>query len=155
MAPKAPDFDRLHPRYAVVRDYLKRISPPGKLPGRQHVDPRDLDPSVLPFLNLAQVERTDAAMRFRFKLVGTKQSSAAAREITGLFVEDAVLPEFVNRINDNMRKVVDTGEPLFDAFPMPHPERTFIESERVYFPLAADGETVDMILIVNGYPAQD
>lgn len=30
--------------------------------------------------------------------------------------------------------------------------RKFIDTERIYFPLAGDGETVDMLLIVNGYP---
>jgi hypothetical protein len=38
---------------------------------------------------------------------------------------------------------------------MPHPKRDFIQTERIYFPLAADGEVVDMILIVNGYPDRD
>jgi hypothetical protein len=34
---------------------------------------------------------------------------------------------------------------------MPHPARDFIDSERVYYPLASDGESVDMILILNSY----
>jgi hypothetical protein len=67
-------------------------------------------------------------------------------------VEDAVLPEYVDRIKSNMRTVVQSKAPIYDAFPMPHPKRDFIHTERIYFPLASDGELVDMILIVNGYP---
>lgn len=152
MAAEIPDFDRLHPRYAAVRDYLGRVAPAGKLPGRQHLDPAALGPAILPFVNLAEVVRHEGALRFRFRLVGTRQTDAAAREITGRFIEEAVLPDYVGRINRNMQRVVQSREPLYDAFPMPHPGRDFIRSERVYFPLAADGKTVDMILIVNGYP---
>jgi hypothetical protein len=91
-------------------------------------------------------------LRFRFRLVGSRQSDIAGREITGKLVEDAVLPEFVDRIKSNMRAVVQSKTPVYDAFPMPHPKRDFIRTERIYFPLASDGELVDMILIVNGYP---
>jgi hypothetical protein len=34
---------------------------------------------------------------------------------------------------------------------MPHPNREFIDSQRMYYPLAKDGKTVDMLLILNGY----
>ena len=70
-----------------------------------------------------------------------------------MFVEDAVLPELCDRILGNMRKTLERRVPLYDSFPMPHPGRKFIETERIYFPLAADGETVDMLFILNGYPA--
>jgi hypothetical protein len=146
-----PDYASLHPRYARVRDYLQQVAPPGRLPGRTHIDPGELR-DLLPLINLADVVRDKDRLRFRFRLVGTEQTEKAAREITGKFVEDAVLPEFVDRIVANMRTVVEQKTPLYDRFPMPHPEREFIDSERIYFPLAADGETVDMILIVNGYP---
>ena len=148
-----PDYSSLHPRFARVRDYLLKVAPAGRLPGRQHVDPaviRDL----LPMVNLVDVVRDKDRLRFRFRLVGTEQTEKAAREITGKFVEDAVVPEFVDRITGNMRTVVEQRAPLYDRFPMPHPKREFIDSERIYFPLATDGESVDMILIVNGYPGE-
>ncbi len=50
-----------------------------------------------------------------------------------------------------MKKVVKDQVPVYDRFPMPHPDRQFIGSQRVYYPLASDGVTVDMILILNGY----
>ncbi|MBV8538687.1 MAG: PAS domain-containing protein [Alphaproteobacteria bacterium] len=146
-----PDYPSLHPRYARVRDYLQKVAPPGRLPGRSHVDPGALR-DLLPLINLVDVIRDKDRLRFRFRLVGTEQTEKAAREITGKFVEDAVVPEFVDRILANMRTVVAEKAPVYDRFPMPHPEREFIDSERIYFPLATDGEMVDMILIVNGYP---
>ena len=91
-------------------------------------------------------------MRFRYRLVGSRQTRFAGRDITGLYVEEAVLPLFVERINNNMRTCATERTALYDAFAMPHPDRDFVRTERIYFPLAADGETVDMLLIINGYP---
>ena len=152
MAPGVPEFDQLHSRFSLVCDYLARIAPAGKLPGRQHFDPLAVGPRIIPFINLVDVIRDEPGLRFRFRLVGSRQSDIAGREITGKLVEDAVLPEFVDRIKSNMRAVVQSKTPVYDAFPMPHPKRDFIRTERIYFPLASDGELVDMILIVNGYP---
>src|SRR5690349_18000286 len=113
MPAEIPDFDALDPRFAEVRDYLRRVAPAGKLPGRQHVSPADLGPNTLPYINIAEVVRGETGLRFRFRLVGTHQTVAAAREITGRFVEDAVLPEFVQRINANMRRVVESRASLY------------------------------------------
>lgn len=140
----------IHPRFIEMARYLKQVAPPGLLPGRQHIDPCAF-PALLSLLNLVDVERQDGAMRFRFRLVGEQQDRAAGRKIKGLVVEEAVVPKLAPRINANMCKVVETRVPLYDRFPMPHPNREFIDSQRMYYPLASDGDTVDMILILNGY----
>jgi hypothetical protein len=51
-----------------------------------------------------------------------------------------------------MTAVAEQRQPVYDRFGMPHPGRDFVRTERIYFPLARDGETVDMILILNSYP---
>ena len=147
---KEPDYNALHSSFAWMRDYLASVAPPGKLPGRRHIDPPAFG-SLLSTVNLVDVVRAGTGPRFRFRLVGTAQTRMADREITGKFVEDAVLPEYVERILCNMRAAVARKAPVYDRFPMPHPQRGEIDSERVYFPLAADGETVDMLLILNNY----
>jgi hypothetical protein len=148
---RAPDFGALAASFAWMRDYLASVAPTGQLPGRQHLEPAALV-RLLPFINIIDVVRCEGRLRFRFRLVGTAQTSNAQREITGKFVEEAVLPKFVERITANMQAAVELGQPIYDRFPMPHPEREFIDSERVYFPLATDGRTVDKLLILNAYP---
>jgi hypothetical protein len=148
------DFAGMHPRLSWMRDYLARASPPGRLPGRQHIDLLDLK-QVLPFVNLINVEREKAGLRFRFRRVGAVQTQMAGREITGLMVEEAVLPAYVDRILSNMRAVVEHKAPVYDRFPSPHPGREYIDTERVYFPLAADGETVDMLILVHAYAGHE
>ena len=134
-----PDYENLHPCFAWVRDYLRKAATPHRLPGRQHIDPVDLR-NVLNLVNLAEVLREAGRLRFRFRLVGTTQTVVAGREITGKYVEDAVLPELRDRIIENMRRTVERKAPVYDRFPMPHPGRSFIDTERIYFPLASDGE---------------
>ena len=149
---RQPDYNALDPGFAWMRDYLAQAAPPGRLPGRRQIDPLRFG-ALMPKVNLVDVVRADGRLRFRFRLVGTVQTQMADREITGKFVEDAVLPAFVERILGNMRAAVERKAPVYDRFPMPHPGRGEIDSERVYFPLAADGETVDMLLILNHYPS--
>jgi len=149
-----PNYAKLGAQFLRMRDYLAGIAPPGKLPGRQHVDPLAIR-ALLSFTNLVDVERSDGKLRFRFRLIGTLQSTAAGREVSGKYLEDAVLPEYLERIRNNMLAAVESREPVYDRFGMPHPGRDFIDTERVYFPLARDGETVDMLLILNAYPDEE
>lgn len=149
--PQVADFDRIHPWFGLVRCYLAERARGKTLAGRRDIDPCDFVPN-LQLINLVDVVRGPDRMRFRYRLVGSAQSEMAGREITGLFLEDAVLAEFVGRIGANMRAVAETGGPIYDRFPMPHPNRDFIDSERVYFPLSSDGETVDMLLVASSYP---
>jgi hypothetical protein len=62
-----------------------------------------------------------------------------------------LLPELLPRVRANMTKVLDTRRAVFDSFPMPHPDRNFIIAQRMYYPLAGDGETIDMLLTLHGY----
>jgi hypothetical protein len=149
-----PNYAKLDAQFARMRDYLAGVAPPGKLPGRQHIDPLAIR-ALLSFTNLVDVERKDGNIRFRFRLIGTLQSTAAGREISGKYLEDAVLPEYLERIRGNMMAVLETREAVYDRFGMPHPDRDFIDTERVYFPLARDGENVDMLLILNAYPDEE
>lgn len=143
----------VHPRYDEMMRYLAAAAPKGQLPGRQHIDPGELR-HVITLLNLVDVERQGEDLKFRFRLVGERQRQAAGRDITGLLVEDAVVPSLVPRILANMTKVVASRLPVYDRFPMPHPGRQFIDSQRMYYPLAADGATIDMLLILNGYETE-
>jgi hypothetical protein len=144
------DFAGLHPRFTWMRDYLARVAPPGRLPGRQHIDLLDLK-DVLPFVNLVDVSRERSALCFRFRRVGAVQTQMAGREITGMTVEEAVLPAYADRILSNMRAVVEHRAPVYDRFPIPHPDREYIDSERIYFPLTTDGETIDMLILIHAY----
>lgn len=149
-----PDYPRLHQRFGWMQDYLTRVAPAGGLPGRHMIDP-SVFKALLPFINLVDVIHLPGGLDFRFRLVGTLQTSVAGREITGKRLTEAVLPEFVDRIRANMTATVEQRCAIYDRFPMPHPGRDFIDTERVYFPLASNGSDIDMLLILNGYPEDE
>jgi hypothetical protein len=145
------DYAVLHPRFTWMRDYLRSIAPPDQLPSRQQIDPVALKP-VLPLINMVDVLRGEPEFRFRFRLVGAAQTDAAGRNITGLMVEYSVLPDYAERILVNMRAVVKSCAPVYDSFAVAHPSREFIDSERVYFPLASNGREVDVLILIHSYP---
>jgi hypothetical protein len=142
----------VHPRFTDMIEYLAGVAPAGRLPGRQHIDPVDFR-HVLNLVNLVDVERGGGEARFRYRLLGETQTLNAGRDITGMLVEEAIAPPLAARIAGNMRQVLETRLPVYDRFPMPHPDRDFIDSQRMYYPLAADGECINMFLILNGYDA--
>ena len=72
-------------------DCWLRISPPGRLPGRQHVSPFDIVP-LLPRVWLLDVVRDP--LRFRYRLVGTGEVRTLGREVTGQWIDEAH-PEFL------------------------------------------------------------
>lgn len=146
-----PVYATLHPRFGWMHDYLALVAPPGLLPGRQHVEPYVFK-TLLPFVNLVDVLHEVAQLDFRYRLVGTMQTEIAGREITGLRLADAVVSELAPRIRHNMEQTVEQRIAFYDRFPVPHPSRDFIISERIYYPLAQNGVDVDMLLILNGYP---
>jgi hypothetical protein len=137
-------------RFLDMIRYLKGVAPEGRLPGRQHIDPVDFW-HVIRLVNLVDVERSSDGVQFRFRLVGEEQTRLGRRDVTGRLVEDAVIPELAPRIIANMNKVLATGSAVYDSFPMPHPNRQFIPSQRMYYPLAKDGGVIDKILILNDY----
>ncbi len=144
-------FASLQPRFAWMRDYLESLAPPGKLPSRRQLDPLDLR-ALLPFIVLVDVHRSGTEREFRYRLMGSRHVEAIGHNFTGVTVQDASAPDYVERVLGNMNFVVDTAKAFYDRFPMPFRDREFMDSERVYFPLADDGVTVDVIMVLNGYP---
>lgn len=51
-----PDYARLDVKFTAMRDYLVAVAPPGRLSGRQHIDPPAIR-GLLPFINLVNVLR--------------------------------------------------------------------------------------------------
>lgn len=143
-------FDALPARFRWMRDYLDRVAPAGGLAGRQHIDPVDMR-IALSYITLIDVITREADCRFRFRLVGTEQVKVSLRDMTGWFVDEAVTPDLRERILGNLRSVVHQRAAIYDQFPIPFPGYDFLHSQRVYFPLAANGRDVDMILVLADY----
>ena len=138
-----PAADACDPKVRAIVEYWQSVHPETGLPGRQHIDPVDI-PRLLPNIWLVDVERDP--VRFRFRLMGTLVVEYAGEDNTGNWF-DQRWPDFDP---SEYAKVVETGEPTWARGRSRwRPERDFYEIERVRLPLARDGETVDMILVLT------
>jgi hypothetical protein len=139
-----------HPRFQELATYLAAKAPNGKLPGRQHVDPIEI-PRLLPYLSLVDIVRDAARLRYRFRLIGTDVAAKTATNMTGKWVEEAFPAEAAVAIIRAYDSVVATRTPHHSANVMAVPGREHIRFERIVFPLARDGETIDMLIGVYAF----
>jgi len=134
------------PEFRRVHDYLAAKAPPGKLPGRQHVDPVDL-PDLLPRIMLIDVDRSaTTARRYRIRLMGSELVALHGADVTGKYVDQAIRggKEIIAAYDD----IVASRRPQHSEDNVRVAGREFIPYERIAFPLAGDGENVDMLLLI-------
>jgi hypothetical protein len=137
-----------HPAVRRFYEYWLSVTPPGRLPGRQHIRPEEIGP-LLPRLWMVDVFRDP--MRFRYRLAGTSVVQSVERELTGRWLDEAQ-PEVVATpmAHDRYRFVAETGRPAWRRGPnywKRDPKQRTIENCMV--PLAVDGVTVDRIFAVS------
>lgn len=129
----------------IYRYWLSR-RPPGRLPGRQHIDPVDI-PDLLRGLWLIEVTRDP--LRFRYRLVGTRIVEALGFDPTGRWLDEAhphslSVPGFYARYE----RVAKTGVPSRrKGTALLWRNRDHRAIENILLPLAADGTTVDIIMV--------
>lgn len=146
MTPKSPIEEQ--PRFRRLAQYLASKAPPGKLPGRQHIDPLDMA-DLLPFLMLVDVIRQPGGEpRYRIRLVGTEVVAIQGSDGTGKFVEEVLTGPEGAAIIRAYGEILSTKQPQYRRGVVATSGREHVFYERVAFPLSADGENVDMLIFV-------
>ncbi len=142
-----------HPKIARFFLYWRSIHPNAGLPGRQHFDPLAIH-SLLPGIWLLDVQREP--FRLRYRLVGTEAVDVLGAEVTGQWMDEAHpvvahQPDYLDRYRTVIEQKTPSwrrGTPRFSI----HKKYTTLENLAV--PLAADGETVDMLAVLTVFHAQ-
>lgn len=140
------DRSEWNPRIARFFDYWLSIAPPGCLPGRQHFDPLDIS-ELMPRVWILDVMR-EPRMRFRYRLVGTREVRTLEREVTGRWL-DEVHPHLKD-VPDGFERfhhIAGTGRATYRKGRVTfvhHKDDRIVENCMV--PLARDGFRVDMIM---------
>jgi hypothetical protein len=114
------------------------------LPARASFDILDFK-YILGNLNLVEVRRDP--LRFRYRVHGTNCASLLGYDMTGKFVDDYPDPAYRERVRRNFTSVVDSRHPRCDLGKRQIVDRRIIHFEALILPLAADGETVDMLMV--------
>lgn len=135
-------------RLTRFAEYLAGKAPPGRLPGRQHIDPVEI-PDLLPHLLLLDVvPQPSGTFRYRVRLVGTYIVTLFGHDGTGKFVDETLRSAFGLRIIERYKEMVLTKKPQYIEGPLPSQGRGHISFQRLGFPLARNGEDVDMLVFV-------
>ena len=137
-----------HPMVRSFYEYWLSVTPPGRLPGRQHMRPEEITP-MLSRMWVLDVFRNP--LRLRYRLVGTHVVQSIGRELTGQWFDEAHPDTVTNpTVRDRHRFVVETGCPTWRRGPIHwerDPAQRIIENCQV--PLASDGMIVDKIACVS------
>jgi hypothetical protein len=142
------DRSAWHPSVRQFYEYWRKVSPPGRIPGRQHIAPEDIVP-LLSRLWIIDVSRNP--LRFRYRLVGTDITRSVRRELTGQWLDEAQ-PQSVSNVDlrNRYRFILETGQPTWRRGPTlwdRDPNHRLVEN--CLAPLASDGKTVDKIIAVS------
>ena len=90
----------------------------------------------------------DGGLRYRLRLVGTEVVAIQGSDGTGKFVEEVLDKSEVGAILRGYDKAVRTRQPEYRSGVVPTAGREHVPYRRIAFPLARDGEHVDMLLLI-------
>jgi hypothetical protein len=137
-----------HDDQRTLYDYWRARQRSGRLPARADIDPADLR-HLLPRLALIDVLREDHDLAFRYRLTGTEIVNRAGRDPTGKRFEELYHGDYLQTAHATYRQVVDTGRPHTSdrVYPLV-PGREYMRYDRLLLPLAGDGVTVDMVMLL-------
>jgi len=137
-----------NPRFRRLADYLAAKAPPGKLPGRQHIDPLEI-PDLLSWIMLIDVLPKPAGeRRYRIRLMGTEVVAIQGADETGKYMEDVLTGDAGAEIVHHCDEMLLSHEPYYRRGVVATTGREHVHYERIAFPLSSDGERVDMLILV-------
>lgn len=116
------------------------------LPARRDIEPFEIVP-LLPDIMLVDV--TQPGPEFWYRLVGTREVEFRGYDPTGRSVRDAFAGFDGNFCDGNYRSVVDRRAPVFIVEYTPTKMGAVARRETVFLPFAADGETVDIVMVYS------
>ena len=137
--------------FRELLSYWQSKLPPGRLPGRQHIDPTELQPrhlSQLLLLDVLDVAAPKLRRRYRFRVAGTGFSAIAGRDVTGLHYDEIGAPERILPVIRALDLIVECRAPVYLSGRLSIPSQDHIWVKRLGLPLAQDGDRVDMILCI-------
>jgi len=142
----APELDFSKIRSGRVKrgyEYWRSLAG-GRLPARPMIDPAVI-PDLLPHIVIHGVKREP--LDFSYRLVGTEVRRHMSEERTGQWMSAIAGQGPGSRIWENLAAIAASGRPILNRTPYEGPLKQIVTMESVQLPLAADGVTVDMILV--------
>jgi hypothetical protein len=131
---------------AAALAWWRAKRPPGGFPARTDIDPVALG-RLLPHLALVDVAREPPPFRLRFRLCGAVLAAILGEDATGRACETVYPPAAMGAIRSEVERAMATGEPALVERRVLRPAGAVTRYRRIMLPLAADGRTVDALLL--------
>jgi hypothetical protein len=137
-------------RLVRLYDYWRTKRAGRRCPARADIDPVEI-PQLLPHLLLTEL--ADGGTRFRWRLVGTEVERHFGAPMTGRYIDELLRGQYLEYLVGLYRTLVAGRTPVYSE--NSYTTRTggwdayseVLRTARLMLPLAADGETVDMVLL--------
>jgi PAS domain-containing protein len=136
------------PRLHQAHDYWRRKARGRALPRRVDIDPTDI-PRLLPDVMLVEVRPEG---RYRYRLIGTENALAHGMNATGRYLDEVLPgPGYKDHVIALYDECVGARRALYSECLFMAPDRRAPErhTKVLFMPLASDGETVDMVFVVQ------
>ena len=114
------------------------------MPSKQDIDPTEIPPKILPYLQMLDV--IDGGARFRYRLVGTASAEAYGMDYTGKIADEIFPDDRLRLVHALYRTVVDTRLPLFSRNRYHTAKNIDLFIHRIYLPLSNDDTDTHHIL---------
>ena len=134
-----------HPAHRRLYEHWCRRAPPGRLPGRQHLDFEDID-DLRPWIGEVEVVRDQARLFFRHRRAGRKLKAKTKSDPSGLWFEETYAGHELTEARLTHVQIVATKRPDMRSFSQPISPEQELQDDRLILPLATDGEIVDALI---------
>lgn len=118
-----------------------------RLPARADIDPIEMREWLGRLLLYEVVAGDDGAADFRYRLVGSRLVHVFGADLTGKRVSEGSYMSDPAITLNNLRAVLANGRPRYRTDRLPGLSNRATTLERLFLPLASDGETPDMLLV--------
>jgi len=143
----AKDLAR-YPDLALALDYWSAKRCGRFAPARGDIDPTEIT-AILPRILLADVTRDlQGEIGFRYRLSGTGIGQVHGFELTGKAPLDLKPPQYGRLVESHYREAVEQRRPLVHLIAL-QTDKKARSYARIVLPLSDDGETVNMLMIVD------
>ncbi len=137
-----------YPDLVFVLDYWNGKRHDRFAPARADIEPAEIV-AILPRVMLADVERdADGHIDFRYRLSGTGICNVHRTDLTGQRPSSIEPPHYGGLIDAHYRSVLKQRRPLAHVIAVKIGTKS-ASYARIILPLSADGETIDMLMIVD------
>jgi hypothetical protein len=132
-------------RLQQLYDYWRATFRGKRLPARADVDPTAIDASVLPFVVLADI--IGGGRRIHYRLVGTNMVAEWGQDFTGRHIDEIMQGSYREFLEGLFADVVARRCAVLSESAFRWDVGGTTRTRRLFMPLAANGRTVDTVLI--------